>query len=301
MDGELTVRGRTIRCEDLVQINQVISQHWDQGRQAISRELCRCWDWRQENGNLKDQVCRIVLRKLEDLGAITLPAPKRGISNHPNRRYYIAVDPPPAVCMEPLEGTLRGAGTIRLEMVRRTPREALWNYLVYRFHYKSYRILVGAHLKYTAYAGERPVACLAWSSSVFRIRSRDACIGWSTEARTRNIRHVANNSRFLILPWVRMKNLASHLLGLSARVIARDWRTFYGYPLHLLETFVDKSRFQGTCYRAANWTRVGETAGHAKKNGRFYYHGLKKDVYLYPLVPDFRDRLKAAPGDGGAL
>jgi hypothetical protein len=295
MDGELVVRGRRIGWEDVQQIKDVVSRHWDRGRQAIRRELCRIWDWRQENGVLKDQVCRILLRRLEDQGVIELPLPKRGISNHPNRRYYVPPEPPPLVCMEPVEGMLRGGG-IRLEMVRRGPGEALWNYLVHRFHYKGYRILVGAHLKYTAYAGERPVACLAWSSSVFRIRSRDAHIGWSEEARSRNIRHVVNNSRFLVLPWVRVKNLASHILGLSSRVIAEDWRAFYGYPLYLLETFVDRSRFEGTCYRAANWQRVGETAGHAKRDGRFYYHGIKKDVYLYPLVAGYREKLKAGGG-----
>jgi hypothetical protein len=300
MNEPVTVRGRTIGREDLVLIKEVVSQHWGQGRQAISRELCRLWNWRQANGHLKDQVCRILLKKLEDLGAIALPAPKRGISNHPRWRYYIPPDPPPEVSMEPLEGILKRPHAVRLEMVRRTPGEVVWNYLVHRFHYKSYRILVGAHLKYLAYAGDRPVACLAWSSSVFRIRSRDAFIGWCGEVRSRNIRHVANNSRFLILPWVRMTNLASHLLGLSARVIARDWEAFYGYPLVLLETFVDQSRFQGTCYKAANWTRVGETAGHAKKGGRFYYHGHKKDVYLYPLVADFRERLEAPSLEGGA-
>ena len=145
------------------------------------------------------------------------------------------------------------------------------------------------------------MACLAWSSSVFRIGSRDEYIGWCGDERSRNIRHIANNSRFLILPWIRLKNLASHLLGLSARVLAGDWVGFYGYPLYVLETFVDKSRFQGTCYKASNWIRVGETVGHAKKGGRFYYHGSKKEVYLYPLVDDFRARLKAISCEGGAL
>jgi hypothetical protein len=301
MDKEMTVRGRTIRGEDIDQIKGVISQCWEQGRRAISRELCRLWDWRQENGYPKEQVCRILLRKLEDMGWITLPAPKCGISNHPNRRYYIPPDPPPRVCMEPMEGTLKRPQGVRLVMVRRTPEESLWNYLVHRFHYKSYRILVGAHLKYIAYSGERPVACLGWSSSVFRIGSRDEYIGWCGDERSRNIRHIANNSRFLILPWIRLKNLASHLLGLSARVLAGDWVGFYGYPLYVLETFVDKSRFQGTCYKASNWIRVGETKGNAKKDGRFYYHGLKKDVYLFPLVADFRERLKASSCEGGAL
>ena len=176
-------------------------------------------------------------------------------------------------------------------MVRRTTDEALWNYLVCRYHYKSYKIIVGAHLKYIAWLNSQPIACLAWNSTVFRIQSRDDFIGWNKDARTRNNRFMVNNSRFLILPWVGIKNLASFLLGLSARTISNDWERFYGYPVYLLETFVERDRFAGTCYKAANWIRTGETKGHAKKNKKFYYHGQIKDVYLYPLVADFRSRL----------
>lgn len=301
MSTDLVIRGKHITPEVLCQIQEVAKQSWRKGRTAISRELCLLWDWRQENGALKDQVCRILLRRLEDKQLITLPPPQKGLSNHPERRYYIPPDPPPQFPKAPLEGRLKDFPAVRLRMVRRTRDEALWNYLVYRYHYKSYRIIVGAHLKYIAYLEDVPVACLAWSASVFRIESRDLFIGWDREARSANIRHIANNNRFLILPWVRIKNLASHLLASSARVIARDWANFYGYPLYLLETFVDRSRFAGTCYRAANWYQAGQTKGHAKKKARFYYHGQKKDVYLYPLVCNFRKQLASAPNPGGVL
>ncbi len=300
MDNELVIRGKRITPDVLWQIKSVVEQSWSRGRTAISKELCLLWDWRQENGALKDQVCRLLLRRLEDKQLITLPPPKRGLSNHPNRRYYIPPEPAPEFSCAPVDGLLRNFPPIRLCMIRHTTDEALWNYLVYRYHYKSYRIIVGPHLKYIAFLQDRPIACLSWSASVFHIESRNCFIGWDQEARSRNIRHIANNNRFLILPWVRIKNLASHLLALSARQIARDWAIFYGYPIYLLETFVDTSRFVGTCYKAANWARVGQTKGHAKKNNRFYYHGQKKDVYMYPLSRDFRTRL-SNPNLGGAL
>lgn len=181
-------------------------------------------------------------------------------------------------------------------MVRRTPLEPLWNYLVHHYHYQGLKVLVGAYLKYMAFIEDQPVACLAFSSSVFRIRCRDDHVGWSYEARNLNIRYVANNSRFLILPWIRISNLATHVLSRAVQALPSDWERIYGYPLHLAETFVDRSRFAGTCYKAANWIRVGQSRGHAKKQGRFYYHGNCKDVYLYPLIQDFKDRLCANRG-----
>lgn len=299
MDTNFIIRGKRIGPTELREIESLIAERWSDGRVAISRELCRLWDWRQENSHFKEQVCRILLRKLEDKGLITLPPPKTGIANHPQRHYYVPPSDLPVVDNTPLECTVGDLAPIRLTMVRRTPHEGLWNYLVYRYHYEGFRIIVGSHLKYIAWAGDRPVGCLSWSSSVFRIGCRDRFIGWSSTARSGNIRHVVNNSRFLILPWVRVKNLASHLLGLSARNIGKDWEEFYGYPPHLLETFVDQGRFAGTCYKAANWTLVGETIGYAKKNNRFYEHGRKKDVLVLPLVRDFRKRLQYI-AEGGA-
>ena len=296
MENNLVIRGRVITPEVLCQIRSVIQQNWSEGRKHISKELCRTWNWRQENGFLKDQVCRIVLCNLESRKLITLPPLKGGSKTNRNRRYFLLPETEPDLLQTPMEGRLDEFPTVTFKMVRHSPEEPLWNYLVHQFHYQSLKIIVGAHLKYLAYIEDRPVACLAWNSTVFRINCRDEHIHWDTQARNKNIRHVVNNSRFLILPWIRIKNLASHLLAVSAKTLARDWLSFYGYPLYLLETFVDRSRFAGTCYQAANWLYIGQTKGHAKKNGRFYYHGQKKDVYIYPLVPDFKDHLCA----GGA-
>ena len=298
MDQDLLIRGRLITANELQLTREIIKQHWAKGRSFISRELCRIWDWRQPNGIYKDQVCRILLRQLEQRDLIKLPPPLRGSTNK-NRCYYVVPNPPPSFPQQPLEGMLKEFPSVRLKMVRRTVEEGLWNYLVYRYHYQSYKIIVGAHLKYMAFIDDVPIACLAWCSSLFRIHCRDQFLGWSREAKSENIRFMANNSRFIILPWVRIKNLASHLLALSVRELSQDWLSFYDHPLYLLETFVDTDRFAGTCYRAANWIWVGQTKGYAKK-GWFYYHGRKKGVYVYPLVDDYRDRLCSCKEKAGA-
>ena len=301
METELVIRGKRITQSDLWQIQSIINKHWLQGRTFISKELCRIWNWRQANGIYKDQVCRILLRKLQDKGLVQLPPSKRRDSNNSKRRYYNPPDYPPQISVSPITGSLRQFPGIQIQMVRRTPKEALWNYLMYQYHYKSYKIIVGAHLKYMVFLEDRPLACMAWSSSVLRVHSRDDYIGWDQNTRSQNIGLIANNSRFLILPWVDIKNLASHILARFAEILSRDWLSFYGHPLYLLETFVDKSRFAGTCYKAANWIHVGETKGYAKQQKRCYYHGQIKDVYVYPLDPDFRNRLGADSSEGGAI
>ena len=297
MSQSLVVRNKTIGDTELDQIRNLINEHWTRGRTYISKELCRVWDWRQDNGALKDQVCRLLLRQLEDKGLIELPPRLRSGVLSRNRQYYSPPLQVPLFAKRELQGTVSDLPSITLKLVRRSHDETLWNYLVHRYHYQGYRIIVGAHIKVMAYADDVPVACLSWSSSVFRIKSRDDFIGWSPEQRSRNIRHVANNSRFLILPWVQVRNLASHILGLSVQQVSDHWESVYDYPLYLLETFVERARFKGTCYQAANWQYVGQTKGHAKKNGQFYRHGNIKDVYVYPLGPDFKERLR---DDGGA-
>lgn len=291
MELPLVIRKRVIGDAELEQIRGLIGRYWDRGRTFISRELCRLWDWRQENGTLKDQVCRILLRKLEDEGYIELPPRLNSGVLYRNRRYYRPCSQIPLFARKELKGRVSDLPDVELFLARHNRHEELWNYLVHEYHYKSFRILVGAHIKVMVYAGGIPVACLSWSSSVFRIKSRDEYIGWSPETRNENIRHVVNNSRFLVVPWVEVKNLASHILGLSARTVSLQWESVYGYPIYLLETFVERSRFKGTCYKAANWQYVGETKGHAKKNGTFYHHGNIKDVYVYPLRRDFREQL----------
>ena len=180
--------------------------------------------------------------------------------------------------------------------MRRTNAEPLFNRLIEEHHYLGYTQPVGEHLKYLVYSGERPIACLAWSSAPRHLGCRDRFIGWSAEARRRNIRFIAYNTRYLILPWVQVPHLASHLLGQMARRLARDWERIYGHPVYFLETFVDPQRYRGTCYRAANWVVLGRTTGRGKDDQTGQPNRPIKEVLGYPLCRDFRERLTSASG-----
>jgi hypothetical protein len=187
--------------------------------------------------------------------------------------------------------SLAQLGELALRQVRRTSEESLFNGLMQAQHYLTYTQPVGEHLKLMAFAGSRPVALFAWSSAPRHLGPRDRFIGWSMEARQRNIRFIAYNSRFLILPWVRVPHLASHLLGRVARILSTEWEKVYGHPLYLLESFVDPQRFKGTCYRAANWLSLGRTTGRGKDDHLHRANRPLKDVLAYPLVKDFRELL----------
>jgi len=197
----------------------------------------------------------------------------------------------------PVEGTLRDLRPIDVRMVRGTKDEGLFRELVDKHHYLGYRQIVGEHLKYIAFSGKRPVACIGWGGAAWKVGCRDDYIGWERETRERNLQLVANNTRFLILPWVRVPHLASFLLGQQARVVSRDWERVYAHPLVLLETFVDTERFKGTCYRAANWIHVGETAGRGKYDRFNERKEPVKGVYLYPLRRDFGRILTREAGE----
>ena len=198
----------------------------------------------------------------------------------------------------PLQDKLGNLAPVELKPVRNTKLEPLYNSLLQQYHYLGYRQIVGNHLKYIAFIGHRPVACLGWGSAAWKVKSRDDFIGWNPATRRDNLHFVANNTRFLILPWISVKCLASKILALNVRIISDDWLNTYYYPLYLLETFVDQSRFKGTCYKAANWIRVGQTQGIAKKGHNHIFHGNIKDVYLYPLRKDFRKKLTRLPSQG---
>ena len=190
-----------------------------------------------------------------------------------------------------LQAGLAEIQPIEMRQVRRTPQEALFNSLLAQHHYLGYTQPVGEHLKYLVYAQGRPIACLAWSSAPRHLGSRDRFIGWSAQARLRNIRFIAYNSRYLILPWVVVPHLASHILGRIARVLPGDWERRYGHPIYFLETFVEGERFRGTCYRAANWIYLGDTTGRGKDAPTHQPNRPIKQVLGYPLTKDFRQRL----------
>jgi hypothetical protein len=290
MNIPFTYRKRVITQDDLIFIRKVIDDHRSKGRSAISRKLCEAWDWRQANGHLKDGVCRGLLLHLERNQLITLPP--RIIDNNNNsqrrKKTQATFDFKPAV----ITVTLPDLVPIELRQVRRTPEEKLFNNLINQYHYLAYTHPVGEHLKYLVYAGNRLLACFAFSSAPYAIGCRDNFLGWSREARERNRHLLAYNSRFLILPWVRVPHLASHLLGRIARTISKDWQKVYHHPVLWLETFVDTERFAGTCYKAANWTFLGLTSGRGKYNKTHKQLTSIKAMYGYPLTRHYLERLR---------
>jgi hypothetical protein len=280
-------RGQGISVTEVEFIRQLVAAHPGASRRALSQKLCEAWGWKQANGALRDGVCRGLLLGLDRAGEIELPAARW--EAHPPGRKRPSLEPD--VEATPLRAELSAIRPLEFHQVRRTPEEALFNSLLEQHHYLGYTQPVGEHLKYIVYAAGRPLACLGWSSAPRHLGSRDRFIGWSAETRRRNLRFVAYNSRFLILPWVQIEHLASHLLGQMARRIARDWERIYGHPIYFLETFVDPERFRGTCYRAANWVVLGRTTGRGKDSQSKRPNRSIKEVLGYPLTPHFRQLL----------
>ena len=288
MEVVLSYRHRAVTQDEVAFIGQLIAEHPQASRRALSKLLCQAWNWVQANGALRDMVCRGLMLKLHREGLIELP-PVRRVMRNPlverSRRAVIEVD------RQPLQAKLSEIGPLTLRQVRRTPDEALFNSLLEQYHYLGYAQPVGEHLKFMVWAQERPIACLSWSSAARHLGSRDRVIGWCPQARLKNIRLLAYNSRYLILPWVKVEHLASHLLGRMAKVLSLDWQRVYGHPIYYLETFIDPQRFRGTCYRAANWQVLGVTTGRGKDAPTHQVNRSLKQVLGYPLVKDFRQQL----------
>ena len=282
-------RGRVVSAEDIVFIQQLIGEHPGASRRALSAKLCEAWQWKQSNGAPRDMVCRGLLLMLHRAGAIELP-PVRYTPPNPLAKRQ----PPVAVLIDttPIQERLSQLQPIEFQQVRRTGDEALFNSLMEQHHYLRYEQPVGEQLKYLVWAHGRPIACLAWSSAPRHLGSRDRYLGWSAEARRRNIRFLAYNTRFLILPWVTVEHLASHILARMTKRLSEDWQRLYQHPLYFVETFVDPTRFRGTCYRAANWIRLGETTGRGKDDHTNRPNRSIKEVLGYPLTRRFRELLQ---------
>ncbi len=285
---ELNYRGRAITSEDILYIKDLIAAHPGESRRTLSKKLCQVWQWKQPNGALRDMVCRGMLLMLDRAGQIELPAVKFVPHNPLARRVRPA---PVLIDTTPLEGSLDQIQPLEFAQVRRSGDEPLFNSLMEQHHYLGYEQPVGEHVKYLVWAQGRPIACVAWSSAPRHIGSRDRYIGWDQQARRCNIRFLAYNTRFLILPWVRVKCLASHILGQMAARISEDWQRMYGHPIYFLETFVDPERFRGTCYRAANWVLLGKTTGRGKQSNSYVPNRSIKEVLGYPLTKRFRELL----------
>jgi len=287
MELKQKIRGREIGSAEVSFLQEAINLYWEKGRTYISRYVCEVWDWRQANGSLKDMACRDLLLRLHRKGIIKLPPSQLKVRrrNHPPECVQLEFPP------DPLEGNLQSILPVELKMVRFTPAEKIFNGLIHQYHYLGYKQIVGAHAKYIAYSKGMPLACIGWGSSAWKVSSRDEYIGWDVKQRDFRRDHIAQNTRFLILPWVRVKFLASHLLSLNARRISSDWQRLYGHPVVLLETFVDTTRFHGTCYRAANWRCVGKTKGRGKYDRHKRAEVPVKAVYVYPLKRSFKRTL----------
>lgn len=291
MEPILTYRGKTVTVEDAAFIQQLIDQNPCDSRRRLSVKLCQAWNWTQTNGTLRDMVCRGLMLTLHRAGHIKLP-PKKLAPNNPlaKRRApeKIIID------QSPIEQKLSAIKPLEFKQVRRSPAEKLFNSLLAQYHYLGYTQPVGEHLKYIVYAQKRPIACLSFSSAPRHIGCRDRFIGWSVPLRKTNLHLMAYNSRFLLLPWVRVLHLASHILGRISRMLAKDWQTLYNHRVYYLETFVDKERFAGTCYKAANWIYLGDTTGRGKDDKTHRPNRSIKAVWGYPLDKKFKAHLTGA-------
>jgi len=282
----MTIQGRNLFAGDIELIRRLIADNPDWHRTRLSKHLCQLWNWRTDTGLLKDMACRSMLRKLEQRQLIVLP-PARTSGNRARKIKTINHD------TAPVQAPLRQIRPVEITMITgRGAADDLFHCLMDRYHYLGCHGHVGEHIKYLAFdRDQRPLACLLFGSAAWKTEARDRFVGWDAPTRQANLKMMTNNTRFLILPWVQVKNLASHILAACIRRLRSDWHRRYGHDLCLVETFVDRSRFVGTCYQAANWMRIGQTRGRSRQDR---YKRLKvpvKDLYMYPLTDDFKKRL----------
>ena len=276
-------RSRELDVQSIAFIRAAIAQHYAKGRSHISRVLCKAWGWVQPNGKLKEYGARDLLLRLEENGFVKLP-PRLRPKNNLKRRSF---DQIPLFIKSQLGGSVGDYDKPAIRLAK-SQDSYLWDYLLHHYHYLGLPKLVGAHLKHLVLIDAQVVACIGWASAAWKVKDRDTFIGWDESIKRKNLYLIANNVRFLILPWVRVKGLASKALSLSLRRLSSDWQQCYGHRVYLAETFVDKARFKGTCYQAANWHCVGQTKGSAKRGNAYRYHGHPKAIYLYPLHRRFR-------------
>lgn len=288
MTNELFLQGRAVSAADLAQIQRWRAEHPTWHRTRLARELCARWHWRNPAGQLKDMAGRSLLLQLEARGLITLPPRQRPSVNHRRNRRPAAA-PAPGV---PILGPLAVLQPLRVApLPPGHPDRALFRAWLQHYHYLGLRNGVGENLQYLVRDRlERPLACLLFGSAAWQCQPRDAFLGWTPAQRRHHLPRLTNNTRFLVLPWVRVPHLASHILSQVGRRLSRDWQAKYGHPIDLVETFVERGRFAGTAYRAAGWQCVGATTGRGR-NGAHTARGPVKTVWLRPLHPEFRRRL----------
>jgi hypothetical protein len=285
MEIKLKYRGHVATTEDIEIINRIIAECPDESRRSLSVKFCKAASWAQPNGNLCDMVARGYMLTLQRAGYIDLPPKKK---NPPNPLADRKKPDPVDIDKTAINTNLKAILPLEFIQVRRSKLEKLFNSLISQYHYLGYVQPVGEHLKYMVYAGQRVVGAIALSSAARHIGPRDAFIGWDAKTRKQNIHLICYNIRFLILPWVRVPYLASHILSRIASIISNDWNRLYNHPVYYIETFVDKQKFAGTCYKAANWQFLGDTKGLGKDSKSKIPNRSIKAIYGYPLSKNFR-------------
>lgn len=306
------VQGRRIGPGELAQVRQLLAEHPHWSRRRVSQHLATLWNWRNGAGQLKDMAARTLLLKLEQRGSIVLP-PRRSVPTNRMRPRAaqaqlqmpgIDAAPSQIPIAQPLR-TLLPLTLSECSQDRKTAagQRALFNALLREHHYLSHSSTVGENLQYLVSDIQgRPLACVLFGAAAWQCADRDRYIGWESAVRAQNLHFIANNTRFLVLPWVRAPHLASHVLSRIARRLSGDWQSKYGHPIYLIESFVQRDRFSGACYQAANWLSVGQTKGRTRQDSPDGKHQQTaiKDIYLYPLHPRFAQRLRGANPSPGA-
>jgi hypothetical protein len=277
--------GRDFSEEELTQIRQLIAEDPGCNRSQLSRLTCQALGWRKADGGLKEMSARVAMLRMQEDGLITLPPP---LCKRPDPTVHLSARTDPGAPIDQAAGALM---PLNLQRVRQKSDSRLWNEYIERYHYLGHKPLPGAQLRYFIHTGEQPIALLGFGAAAWQTAPRDRYIGWSHEQRKKNLHLIVNNARFLILPWVKSKNLASMILAMAARQLPDDWQTQYNYRPVLLETFVEKPRFEGTCYKAANWHYLGQTKGRGKLGPAGKQSVPIKDLWIYPLEMSFRKSL----------
>ncbi len=288
MKDFLILQNRNITANDINFIRQLIADNPARGRTHISREICKLWNWKTHNGQLKDMACRTLLLKLNKLNLISLPQKLISSGSRKTKRIIPCVPHDTSI----IEGNLNSLGHIYIENIQDKKFLPLFNWFLSKYHYLGYSGSVGENMKYIVSDQiHRPLACLLFGSAAWKIAPRDSFIGWNSLTQKQNLFLITNNMRFLILPWVHIPNLASFILSKIASRISNDWINKYNHPISLLETFVDRSRFFGTCYKAANWLLVGQSKGRSRNDTFNSIRVPVKDIYLFPLSKNFKEVL----------
>jgi len=285
------VQGRLLGAEHLQELRQLIAGHPEWSRRRLSEALCRRWEWRDPKGQLQDMAARAMLLKLHERGLVLLPPPRRGASNRMRQKQLCPV----THSEEPIQDGLVALRPLVVRELSQCPEERdLYEWLLHEYHYLGYTGAVGLNLKYLVCDRRgRPLSCLLFGSAAWKCQVRDQFIGWSPARRQAHLQQITSNTRFVVLPWVRVPRLASHILSLVVRRLRQDWQRKYARPLQLVETFVDTSRFRGLCYRAANWLDLGQTTGRTRQDRAHRMAVPVKRVLVYPLDRQFRRHLCA--------